>query len=152
MKVCYQSVHACGDADLERRQLKNAAGVVLHCFQCMNCGRHTCHKVKRDGSEPPELDRDLARQGEEARQRHWANEAEAGREARREEYHEYLRTPEWGALRERVRQRDKICRGCLSSPVEEVHHLTYEHVYNEFAFELVGLCRKCHARLHGEAA
>jgi len=159
MKVCFQSVDACGDAQLERRQLKNAAGVLLHCLQCMNCGRHTCHKVKRDESNPPELDRELAQRGEEARQRHWAQEAgaqqteqEAIREARRMEYQIYLRTPEWITLRERVKQRDKICQGCLAAPIEDVHHLTYEHVQNEFAFELVGLCRKCHARLHGVAA
>jgi len=159
MKVCFQSVDACGDAQLERRQLKNAAGVLLHCLQCMNCGRHTCHKVKRDESNPPELDRELAQRGEEARQRHWAREAgaqqteqEAMREARRMEYQVYLRTPEWITLRERVKQRDKICQGCLAAPIEDVHHLTYEHVRNEFAFELVGLCRKCHARLHGVAA
>ena len=159
MKVCFQSVDACGDAQLERRQLKNAAGVLLHCLQCMNCGRHTCHKVKRDESNPPELDRELAQRGEEARQRHWAQEAgaqqteqEAIRGARRMEYQIYLRTPEWITLRERVKQRDKTCQGCLAAPIEDVHHLTYEHVQNEFAFELVGLCRKCHARLHGVAA
>ena len=126
---------------MERRQLKNAAGVLLHCLQCMNCGRHTCHKVKRDESNPPELDRELAQRGEETI-----------REARRMEYQIYLRTPEWITLRERVKQRDKTCQGCLAAPIEDVHHLTYEHVQNEFAFELVGLCRKCHARLHGVAA
>lgn len=159
MKVCFQSIDACGDAQLERRQLKNAAGVLLHCLQCMNCGRHTCHKVKRDESNPPELDRELAQRGEEARQRHWAREAETqqaarevSREVRRMEYQAYLRTPEWVTLRERVKQRDKICQGCLVAPIDDVHHLTYEHVQNEFAFELVGLCRKCHARLHGVAA
>lgn len=141
MKVCFQSVDACGNAQLERRQLKNAAGVLLHCLQCMNCGRHTCHKVKRDESNPPELDRELAQRGEETI-----------REARRMEYQIYLRTPEWITLRERVKQRDKTCQGCLAAPIEDVHHLTYEHVQNEFAFELVGLCRKCHARLHGVAA
>jgi len=159
MKVCFQNVDACGDAQLERRQLKNAAGVVLHCLQCMNCGRHTCHKIKRDGSNPPELDRDLAQRGEEARQQHWAQQVEAqeaergaSREAHRQEYHAYLRSPEWAVLRERVKQRDKVCQGCLAAPVEEVHHRTYEHVQNEFAFELIGLCRNCHARLHGVAA
>ena len=141
MKVCFQSVDAWGNAQLERRQLKNAAGVLLHCLQCMNCGRHTCHKVKRDESNPPELDRELAQRGEETI-----------REARRMEYQIYLRTPEWITLRERVKQRDKTCQGCLAAPIEDVHHLTYEHVQNEFAFELVGLCRKCHARLHGVAA
>jgi 5-methylcytosine-specific restriction endonuclease McrA len=159
MKGCTHNIHACADATLERRQTKNAAGVVLHCLQCLNCGRHTCHKVKRDGTEPPELDLELARRGEEALRQLYTDAAEqqkrdadAAKEQWRAEYQEYLRTPQWAALRERVKQRDKICQGCLAAPIEEVHHLTYDHVKEEFAFELVGLCRKCHARLHEVAA
>ena len=41
MKLCCTNLRECGDARLERRQYKNVAGVVLHCFQCMTCGRHT---------------------------------------------------------------------------------------------------------------
>ena len=156
MKACHTNLRECADATLERRQFRNAAGVALHCLQCMTCGRHTAYKVQRDGSNPPELDRVLAQQGEEACRRHFEEQAATQRQeaesARRLEYQAYLRSPEWWALRAKVRQRDMVCQGCLSAPVEEVHHLTYDHVMAEFAFELVGLCRKCHARLHGVEA
>jgi hypothetical protein len=155
MKVCFKNLHECGDARLERRQYRNAAGVVLHCFQCATCGRHTGYKVKRDGSNPPELDRELGRQALEAQRQHWEDQVaarrwdeEEKRAVRRAEYAAYRATPEWARIRDRVRKRDVICRGCLAAPIEEVHHLTYEHVGAEFAFELVGLCRRCHARVH----
>lgn len=158
MKGCCKNLHECSDARLERRQYKNAAGVVLHCLQCMTCGRHTSYKVKRDESNPPELDRELERRGQEAQRQEWEDaaaakrwEEEEARALRREQYTAYLASPEWAALRARVVRRDGICQGCLAAPIENVHHLTYEHVGAEFAFELVGLCRKCHARVHGVA-
>jgi hypothetical protein len=145
-QLCLRDVLTCEEARLERRQLRNAAGVVLHCLQCMTCGRHTCHRVKRDGSNPPELDRELSREAEELRRQYWEGRDDLS--ARRLDYQNYRQTAEWAVLRERVKQRDKICQGCLAAPIENVHHRTYEHVKNEFAFELIGLCRKCHARLH----
>lgn len=42
------------------------------------------------------------------------------------------------------------CEGCGEAPVAQVHHLTYEHVGDEFLFELVGLCNRCHDRMHGK--
>ena len=148
-QLCQRNVLTCEDARLERRQLTNAAGVVLHCLQCLNCGRHTCYKIKRDGSNPPELDHELAQQGEELRRQYWAEKGAPS--AGSLDYHDYLQTAEWARLRERVKQRDRVCQGCLAAPIENVHHRTYDHVKNEFAFELIGLCRKCHARLHGVA-
>ncbi len=68
---------------------------------------------------------------------------------RRDEYGEYLRSDRWRRKRELVLGRaSHICEGCLSRPATEVHHLTYEHLYAEFAFELIALCDACHARLH----
>ena len=158
MKLCCTNLRECGDARLERRQYKNAAGVVLHCLQCMTCGRHTSYKVQRDDSNPPELDRTLEQQAAEASRQQREDEAAAKRweaeEAlalKRAQYAAYLATPEWAAIRARVVKRDVICQGCLAAPIENVHHLTYDHVGTEFAFELIGLCRKCHARFHGVA-
>lgn len=70
----------------------------------------------------------------------------------RELYAEYLRSPAWASKRERVMQRaGGVCEGCRGRPATEVHHLTYEHVTQEFLFELVAICGDCHARLHCEA-
>ncbi len=68
----------------------------------------------------------------------------------RELYADYLRSAEWASRRERVMQRARgLCEGCRLLPAIDVHHLTYEHVTEEFLFELVALCGGCHARIHG---
>jgi hypothetical protein len=43
-----------------------------------------------------------------------------------------------------------ICEGCGERPVAHIHHLTYEHMGDEFLFELAGVCIPCHHRLHPE--
>ena len=77
-------------------------------------------------------------QREADRQRWWA------------EYDEYLHSPEWWELRERVITRaGGRCEGCGKWQAQHVHHLTYAHRGCEFLFELVALCRDCHDRVHG---
>jgi 5-methylcytosine-specific restriction endonuclease McrA len=52
-------------------------------------------------------------------------------------------------MRNRVIKRDGgLCRGCSEAPATQVHHLTYEHIGNEFDWELVAICRRCHQRYH----
>lgn len=66
-----------------------------------------------------------------------------------EEYNEYLKTPSWRKIRQKVLERDNhTCQGCLENKATEVHHKTYEHVFDEFAFELVSLCSDCHRKYH----
>jgi hypothetical protein len=81
-----------------------------------------------------------------------ADAAERAQPGNREEYDDYLRSPRWRTLRNKVLARPQgQCEGCLDAPAEQVHHLTYAHRGAEFAFELIALCRDCHERLH-EAA
>jgi hypothetical protein len=64
-------------------------------------------------------------------------------------YAEYLQTNEWKERRRLVLERaDGICEGCRQEPATEVHHTSYVHVGNEFLWELVAICRWCHARYH----
>jgi hypothetical protein len=30
----------------------------------------------------------------------------------------------------------------------DVHHQTYDRLYNEMCFDLVAVCRECHAKIH----
>lgn len=74
---------------------------------------------------------------------------QADREEWQERYNEYLMSPEWRALRAKVIDRDGgVCRGCLSAKADVVHHLTYAHVFDELAFELISLCHDCHVKAH----
>ena len=65
------------------------------------------------------------------------------------QYQEYRKTPEWLGKRQLVMLRAQgICEGCRSSSATQVHHLSYAHVGDEFLFELVAVCRKCHEKIH----
>ena len=71
-------------------------------------------------------------------------------EARQKVYRRYLASDAWQRRRSRVLQRaGGRCEGCGEHPATEVHHLTYDHVGDEFLFELVALCSECHRRIHG---
>lgn len=64
-------------------------------------------------------------------------------------YRDYLKSQEWAIKRAKVMRRANYrCEGCGDKPAAEVHHLTYEHVTQEFLFELVALCGDCHERIH----
>jgi hypothetical protein len=64
-------------------------------------------------------------------------------------YQNYLASPEWDIVRRKVIARARgLCEGC-AGPGEEVHHVSYDHVGEEFMFELLYLCRDCHERWHG---
>jgi hypothetical protein len=71
----------------------------------------------------------------------------------RQGYDDYLRSPQWKRRAAKIMERAAgVCEGCLTRPAEEVHHLTYANVREEFAFELVALCSPCHRRVHGSKA
>lgn len=72
-------------------------------------------------------------------------------EKRKEYYNECIKSAEWLNLRQLVLERDNyICQGCLKAKAQEVHHLTYENLENEFTFELISLCKLCHDRIHNK--
>lgn len=74
---------------------------------------------------------------------------QAEESGRKEEYSEYLLSPEWREKRRLVLERDGyLCQGCRKAKATEVHHLTYRNIYKEFLFELTSLCEKCHDDIH----
>lgn len=67
----------------------------------------------------------------------------------KEAYTYYLQSEDWKIKREQVLIRDKYrCRVCKVNKQLEAHHLTYEHIFQEFLYELITLCGDCHGRLH----
>lgn len=64
-------------------------------------------------------------------------------------YEEYLKSPEWIALRDRVWEaQGYICGRCSARKTEATHHKTYARVFRERMEDLVGLCFACHDFLH----
>lgn len=65
-----------------------------------------------------------------------------------ESYSRYLQSDEWRAKRALVLKRcGGICEGCGTAKATEAHHRTYDHLFDEFLFDVVGLCRPCHDRI-----
>jgi hypothetical protein len=65
-------------------------------------------------------------------------------------YKVYLLSPEWAAKRRKILERAKgACEGCGNPAASmDVHHISYANRFDEFLFELVALCPRCHLRAH----
>ena len=67
------------------------------------------------------------------------------------EYRDFLKTPYWDAVREKIRRRDRfMCCLCGSKLGLRVHHKTYEHHGREADYlqDLLLLCENCHKKFH----
>src|SRR6266508_2712462 len=68
---------------------------------------------------------------------------------RQNAYEWYLGSRFWAEKRRAALERaDYICQVCHKNPATEVHHKTYERVFNELASDLVAICSPCHRKLH----
>ena len=73
----------------------------------------------------------------------------ADRRKWRKKYDAYLRSEAWRAKRQqRLDFCNGICEYCRIAPAEQVHHLTYERIFNENLDDLRGICILCHEKLH----
>jgi 5-methylcytosine-specific restriction endonuclease McrA len=151
---------ACKHPKTEIRQRKNKAGAILYREQCLRCGNpfgmFLKHSRELEGvpawDEHIALHFDSARKSERATiiQRHVRiqREKSVGLQA---QYKSYLRSNEWLSKRDKVLQRaNGRCEGCGEKLASQVHHLAYDHIFDEFLFELVAVCDGCHERLHAD--
>lgn len=73
----------------------------------------------------------------------------------KEDYRAYLQTEHWQRVRKEAKERAGYrCQLCGSDKVYnlEVHHNSYENLYNEKPEDVVVLCGPCHSRYHGDSA
>jgi 5-methylcytosine-specific restriction endonuclease McrA len=144
----------CGHARLSppRRRIVSD-GSTQYRRQCLDCGYATGPAVAKEAAlrqcNGAPFDERLAEAGVAASEDR-IRQKEDGRlaklAARREEHAAYLQTDAWRSKREKVLRRcEGRCEGCFDRPAVEVHHLTYAHHKHELLFELVALCRECHA-------
>lgn len=83
----------------------------------------------------------------------WEKQRNFEREQRRAEYRKYLQSDQWRQKRAAVMRRaNGICEGCQRARAVEVHHKTYENIFNEPLWDLVASCEACHRSVHGHAA
>ncbi|MGL5749650.1 MAG: HNH endonuclease, partial [Paraclostridium sp.] len=67
-------------------------------------------------------------------------------------YKEYLKSDKWSEIRKIILSRDNNkCVKCSSSKNLQVHHSTYDNIFNEEnnLDDLVTLCKTCHNVEHG---
>lgn len=70
--------------------------------------------------------------------------------ARKELYREYLNGGHWKRKRLEILERAGWrCEQCGAYGPLEVHHLTYERLFEERNEDLIALCPNCHERMHG---
>jgi len=67
-----------------------------------------------------------------------------------DKYQRYLASVEWQVKREKCKLRAGYkCERCGSPDGLEIHHVTYERLYNERDEDLQCLCKGCHQFMHG---
>lgn len=69
-------------------------------------------------------------------------------------YAYYIKSRMWNTKRtERLRIDDFRCVSCRTEKNLQVHHINYENLgHEDVVNDLITLCRKCHAKLHGKDA
>jgi len=150
---------ACTHPDSAVRKNVKSNGAVNYYRQCLSCGENLEHLRQNDlsadvkASAQP-LDRELRREWWIRQTTIWKMFYDAARKEEHDQFtklrEEYMRTPQWRSIRVKVFSRcDNWCEGCGDAPATEVHHLTYDRLGAEMLFDLVGVCRSCHERIHG---
>ncbi|MBF0345600.1 MAG: HNH endonuclease [Nitrospirae bacterium] len=66
-------------------------------------------------------------------------------------YYEYLKSPEWKALRLQALQRDNFkCQRCASTNNLQGHHVRYPKFYRDDHIDNIKIvCGQCHEKIHG---
>jgi hypothetical protein len=151
--------HLCKHPDVELRDYRTSSGGWQRKDQCKTCGIATSQAKPRNKEIiVPNWDIDLWKNWE-ANCNEKRSEIEDDLIDRTanieiigyEYYEEYLRSAEWLKKRNLVLNRDDfVCQACLEEPATEVHHQTYDQIFDEFLFDLISVCRKCHERLHSK--
>lgn len=145
----------CAHRRTEVRYRTFANGTKHLATQCLDCGCRIGAKwLSQEGVNLGEIS-----PWDDALEQGWARQRQQDalcrrkkdRVARHEEYERYLSESEnWPAIRLKVMRRDNYrCQACLEVEATQVHHKSYEHIFDELMWELVAVCRRCHERLHG---
>jgi 5-methylcytosine-specific restriction endonuclease McrA len=127
--------------------------------QCQTCGTFFSKK-KSEVSEASlvEFDESIKQQHRQSISDHFQKvrdnqsaDIQNKMDARRKKYEAYIESDMWKKRRLVILERDKwICQGCLTRKADHVHHLTYDRLGNELAFDLISVCWICHDKAHGK--
>ena len=136
-----------------------AGGKTYYTYQCVRCGSIDYAKAGAGPwvPKPGDVDIDTLPLWDDELQRRIQEHARALAderrtelsESRRAEYLAYLDSYEWYSKRSKALERDRhLCQGCMEAVATDVHHATYERLFDELICDLVSLCRDCHNKCH----
>lgn len=113
--------------------------------------RHAEQKKRDDAAAERQAAFEATRAAREAQAQEYATEGRSWRGR----YRQYLNSPDWKRVRNRVMRRDGwTCQRC-GSRAQEVHHVKYTKAHGRGDFRkqplknMVALCRACHQKAHG---
>lgn len=144
IEVCLKDGCACGSetATMRRRLARATVSIWLQCDTCGGALSRALpraeHFVWQDYAMWDDALRDSYAAARKA-------EFNAGSGARRAEYADFLATPEWREMRNRVMRRaGGQCEACLNAAASEVHHDHYFNGWMPPGWVLRAVCRPCH--------
>jgi len=147
----------CDHTQTEIRRKRQINGKTYFARQCLRCGAHrgaVARTLAFNNGVPKDWDVDLEQEWNKricAAWQEWRNgEQERKDSAWRAKYEMHMQSPKWFDLRRRVFERcGNVCEGCGRARAAQVHHLSYDHLGDEFLWELRAVCMDCHERVHG---
>jgi len=154
-KVLTDQYPSCTHPVTEVRYKRFVNGTKHLCTQCLTCGKRLGEWLGQDGLDMATValfDEALAEAYRRAQARQNQARIQRERRERHEEYERYLSESEnWYEIRQLVLKRDDYkCQACLLETAGDVHHKSYQHLYDEICFDLVSVCRPCHKKIHGK--
>ena len=144
---------SCGETTTELRRFTCSNRTYQVRYQCLACGGSVGNPIPHyqvdDLMRLPAWDVNRAVTLRIDREIERIDAKAAEQAAWRERYDRHIGSTKWRQIADRVLLRaDYLCEGCLSARATQVHHLTYDHMGDEFMFELLALCKPCHERIH----
>ena len=120
--------------------------------EAMTDYKETKDKIYKLESEVEKLKRDYIKSTEDAYLNLKMKRSWALTDAKREIYHEYLKSNDWKLKREEALDvYGKSCDVCYSEKDGlHVHHMTYKNIFNENMQDLQILCPSCHEKEHSK--
>lgn len=154
-----RSPGACSHNDQTLTRKRKTNGAAMYVRQCQECGQNASNQIAaveamREGFTP--WDEELAETGrtlrsaQYERDRHTRElESLLRQQEWSQKYNAHLISQKWQKLRKLVFKRsDGFCEGCGVRKAIQVHHVSYDHMGDEFLWELRAVCLTCHERIH----
>jgi len=141
----------CLSHDMQFVRFKRYDGVENLRKQCFCCGELSMDLKKslvKNFNEIQECNKDIRYRKDEFYKEVMSSLFRIKNEEAWDKYNQYLNSDKWKFKRKKVLERDNyLCQACLTNRAEEIHHLTYDNIYDEPLYELLSVCKRCHIKI-----